>query len=110
MGYDGLLFAGSEESNIRLTYNQFGKRVAAAGTQGLGDIYERSFSTLDFVIQNEWKNGLGVRLSAKNLLNPQIQQEQAAGPEVTLGNRVIQSYRAGINLGATVTYRLNFDK
>ena len=110
LGYDAPLFNSSEESNIRLTYNRFGKRIAAAGTQGLGDIYELSFGTLDFVIQNTWKSGFGVKLSAKNLLNPHIQQEQNAGPEASLGNRLIQSYRAGVNYGLSFTYRLNFDR
>ncbi len=108
VGYDGLLLPNSEESNIRLTFNRFGKRINAAGTQDLGDIYELSFSTLDFVIQNTWKSGFGVKLSAKNLLNPGIKQEQSAGPQATLGNTVVQSYRAGVNYGLSLTYRLNF--
>lgn len=110
VGYDELLFANAEESNIRLTYNRFGRRIYSVGVQGAGDVYELPFATLDFVIQNTWKSGLGVKVSAKNLLNPKVELEQSAGPDATLGNVVQQSYRAGINLGLSVTYRLNFDR
>lgn len=106
LGYDDLLMKSSIQSSIELTYNVFGDRVYNVGTVGRGDEFEKSFGTLDLVLQNTWQSGFGVKLTAKNLLNPAIRLEQEAGPNATSGDEVTQSYKAGVNLGLSLTYRL----
>jgi outer membrane receptor protein involved in Fe transport len=106
MGYDDLFTKSSVQSSIELTYNVFGDRIYNVGTDKRGDEYEKSFGTLDLVIQNTWQSGFGVKLSAKNLLNPDIRLEQESGPNATKDDTITQSYKAGINLGLSLTYRL----
>ena len=105
LGFDKPLFESSEKSNISLSYNRFGDRIFTAGTLGRGDEYEKSFGTLNFVIQNNWKNGFGVRFVAKNILDPKIEREQEAGENAT-GDVVTQSFQRGINFGLTLTYTI----
>lgn len=85
---------------FNVVYSYFSDRIDAIGSGQLGNIVEKSVSTLDFV----WKNKIGEHFeldaSAKNLLNPDIERvrEESAG-DITLTN-----YNLGINLALKLKY------
>lgn len=101
LGADNLT---KRESNLTLAYNIFGKRVFAAGIQGIGDQYELPVSTLNLTLRNKFFfNGLpklSVNLTLRNLLNPDITIVQAGDS----GESIINDYKRGIGAGFTVKY------
>ena len=104
VGFDKPIFESSRRSNISVSYNHFGDRIFTAGTQDRGDEYELGYGTLNLVMQNTWKNGFGVKVAVKNMLNPEIKREQKSGPETTVGDAITQSYTRGVNFGLSLTY------
>ncbi|MEH0157215.1 TonB-dependent receptor [Limibacter armeniacum] len=101
LGYEADLMDGNVFSNFALTYSIFGDRIFAAGVQGAGDIYERSYGTLNFIWKNKIKDRLSVDFSVKNILNPEVTREQ----EFTDGEvKVVNAYQYGINGGVSISY------
>lgn len=84
------------------SYNIFGRRLWSAGAQGIGDTYEIPVSTVNVTARLELNDKYVFSLSGKNLLNPNIRLEQ----ESSLGDDIeINSFRTGIVLGASFTYK-----
>lgn len=85
-----------------LAYNIFGRRVFAAGANGLGDQYELPVGTLHLIFRadvgDRWQANLGFR----NLLNPAYRVEQ----ETPAGDVVLSTYRTGTGISFGLTYRL----
>ncbi len=83
-----------------LVFSYFSDRIQALGSGQLGNIIEKGVPTLDFI----WKNNIGenfqVNLSAKNLLNPNIQYVR----ETSLGDVTILEYKRGMNIGLSLKY------
>ncbi|WP_044209637.1 TonB-dependent receptor [Flammeovirga sp. OC4] len=99
--HEANLFSENVLSIFTLTYSNFGDRLAAAGAQGAGDIYERSYGTLNFVMKNKINDKMGLDLTMKNLLNPDITLEQ----EFVNGTTgVVQTYKKGIEAKLSFTY------
>ncbi|OHX67580.1 hypothetical protein NH26_15095 [Flammeovirga pacifica] len=88
-------------SIFTLTYTTFGDRIFAAGAMGAGDIYEKSFGTLDLIVRNQIKDALSFNISAKNLLNPSIERYQKFEGGTT---KQVSSYQLGMELGVGVSY------
>jgi outer membrane receptor protein involved in Fe transport len=83
-----------------LTYTYFSDRVNAIGTSNRGDIVDKAFGSLDFIVRSKITETLGIGLVAKNLLNPSI-------------NRVQENTNADVNVlsykkGATISLSLNY--
>ncbi len=92
----------NSRSNITLSYNVFGDRIFAAGIQGLGDVYETSASTLNLIAQHEFNSRWGVKLSARNLLNPKFKYVQNTDTE----DVELETSTRGISIGFGISYKL----
>ncbi|MFH4964692.1 TonB-dependent receptor [Gaetbulibacter sp. M235] len=92
-----------------LVFSYFSDRIDALGSGQLGNVIEKSVSTLDFIWKNNINNKLEINLSAKNLLNPTVKYIR----ETTLGDVVITSangkgvsnYKRGMDLGLQLKYK-----
>ena len=92
-----------------LIFSYFSDRIDALGSGQLGNVIEKSISTLDFVWRNTINDKFEVNLSAKNLLNPTVQYIR----ETTLGDVVVTSangkgisnYKRGMDLGIQLKYK-----
>ncbi|HEA29456.1 MAG TPA: TonB-dependent receptor [Leeuwenhoekiella sp.] len=87
-------------ANIIFSY--FDDRIDALGSGQLGNIVEKSVSTLDFVLRNEIGNNWEVNFSAKNLLDPNIQYIRE---NTSFGDVTISTYKRGINLSLSAKYK-----
>ena len=83
-----------------LVFSYFSDRIQALGSGQLGNIIEKGVPTLDLI----WKNNIGenfqVNLSAKNLLNSNIEYIR----ETSLGDVIISQYKRGMNIGLSLKY------
>jgi TonB-dependent receptor len=70
LGYSG----ASDEAN--LLYNRFGRRIAEVGVQQQPDVYEESFTSLDFLWRHRFSEDWRVTLRLRNLLDPDVQFTQ----------------------------------
>ncbi|MDU8886716.1 TonB-dependent receptor [Yeosuana sp. MJ-SS3] len=94
---------------INFVYSYFSDRIDALGSGQLGNVIEKSVSTLDFVWKNNFNNRFEINLSAKNLLNPTIKYVR----ETTLGDVVVNSangkgisnYKRGMDLSLQLKYK-----
>ena len=84
------------KTTATLAYNVFGKRISSVGIFGLDDTYEMPVNTLNFIWSNNFNNGLGITFSAKNILNPIVEQQQAGIQ--------LDGYRRGTDLGIGISY------
>jgi hypothetical protein len=92
-----------------LVFSYFSDRIDALGSGQLGNIIEKSVSTLDFIWKNSFNDNLEVNLSAKNLLNPTVRYIR----ETTLGNVVVTSangkgisnYKRGMDISLQLKYK-----
>ncbi|GAB1308372.1 TonB-dependent receptor [Urechidicola sp. KH5] len=97
-------FGENINSNFNLIANYFDDRIFALGSGQLANMVEQGFASLDFV----WRNTLGedqnfeINLSAKNLLNPNIQitRESTQGETILLS-----SYKRGVDMGVSFKYK-----
>lgn len=94
VSHEANIFSDNVTSIFTVTYNTFGDRIVAAGSQGAGDIYERSYGTLNFIWKNKIGEKISLDLSVKNILNPDITLEQ----EFTNGTQdVVETYKKGVD-------------
>lgn len=70
------------------------------------DIVEKGFATLDAVLSKDITERLSIKISGKNLLDPDIKQEQEVKVISTqkTENKVVRSYKKGIKLGVGIKY------
>ncbi len=90
--------------NATIDFNIFGDRVYSAGGNGVGDIFEQGFGTLNFNIKDKIGEHIEISLKAKNLLNPAIkryQNQEDLGQEFTTYN-----FNNGVNFSLGLTYKL----
>jgi TonB-dependent receptor len=66
--------AASDEAN--LLFNRFGRRIAEVGVQQQPDVYEESFTSLDFLWRHRFSDDWRVTLRLRNLLDPDVQFTQ----------------------------------
>jgi len=94
---------------VNLVYSYFSDRIDALGSGQLGNVIEKSVSTLDFVWKNTINDKFEINFSAKNLLNPAIKYVR----ETTLGDIVVNSangkgisnYKRGMDLSLQLKYK-----
>ncbi|MBN2635406.1 MAG: TonB-dependent receptor, partial [Prolixibacteraceae bacterium] len=72
-------------------------------------IIEKGFTTIDLVISKQFSKRIGVKISGKNLLDPEIKQTQEITPFTTgeTTNETVLSYKKGISLSLGITINLN---
>ncbi|MEM9990632.1 MAG: TonB-dependent receptor [Bacteroidota bacterium] len=83
-----------------LAFNVFGRRLAVISEGADPDIYEDPRPQLDFSISKKFQNNLGVKLSVRNILNPDVRTSMRFKDEEYL----ITQFRAGIDFGVNVSY------
>jgi hypothetical protein len=87
-------------TGARVLYNHIGEKVALGGQLGLPDVLEEPYSTVDLVLRQDlgaWVPGLGIKLSAENLLDEEREWTQGGG--------VFRLYEPGVEYGLSLTYR-----
>lgn len=87
-----------------ILYNIKGRKITGVGLVGSGvkqnDIYQEITSRLDFLIKKKvLKNG-SVKLTVKNILDPEIQETQ----EIKETTVVRNSYKKGLSMGMSMSY------
>ena len=100
---------GKYKPTANLIYSYFSDRIDALGSGQLGNVIEKSVSTLDFIWKNNINDKFEINFSAKNLLNPSVKYIR----ETTLGNVVVNSangkgvsdYKRGMDLGLQLKYK-----
>lgn len=95
-------FSENFRGTAAISYNLFGKRLYAAGAQGIGDSYELPANNLNLVLKGEFNTNFIVGLSIGNMLNPSYNIIQEGMNEDLL----INSYKTGITAGLSLTYKL----
>jgi TonB-dependent receptor len=92
----GLTYANeSGSASATVLFNVVGRRISAAGSMPLPDVYEESRGALDLSVRLPLQAGLSAKLDARNLLD--------APYELTQGSVTRERYRAGrvVSLGLT---------
>ncbi|RAJ25890.1 TonB-dependent receptor [Gelidibacter algens] len=100
---------GTYKPTANIVYSYFSDRIDALGSGQLGNVIEKSVSTLDFIWKNNFNDAFEVNFSAKNLLDPTIKYIR----ETTLGDVVVNSangngvsdYKRGINVNLQLKYK-----
>lgn len=92
-----------------LSYNVFGPRLFAVGSNGIGDQYQRPINTLNFVGKISFNDTYSFGLKAKNLLNPTINivQDNQVDPSQVL---YVSTFRRGIDLSLSFSYNIPVSK
>ncbi|WP_088324718.1 TonB-dependent receptor [Polaribacter tangerinus] len=78
-----------------------------------GEIIEKGFVTLDFVMSKEISKNLSVKLVGRNLLNPDIQQTQkvtqfentGSGRIIEVEDQLVQTYKSGSQISLNFSYK-----
>lgn len=102
-------FGGKKKDEHKITtalsYNVFGRRLYAVGSNGIGDQYEAPVHLLNFVFRAEFSNKYAVGLNVGNILNAtyRVQQED----RVDSGNWLeINSYKRGVDVSLSFSYKI----
>ncbi|MBN1926721.1 MAG: TonB-dependent receptor [Prolixibacteraceae bacterium] len=105
-------FGASQEikSYFGLVYNVFGKRLTTVGVSGAGNQYELPFHSFDIVVKNKINEKFEVNLSAKNVLNQEVQFVQDVYTDLENQDLItdtvpINVYKPGITLSLSLSYK-----
>ncbi|BDD06683.1 TonB-dependent receptor (plasmid) [Aureibacter tunicatorum] len=96
---------GNWTSNVSVVYNVFGDRIFSVGSEGVGDVYENGFSTLDLVWNNSISEHWNVSLKAQNLLNPEITRTQEDFNNPAVGTQEVSNIKYGVSGSLSVAYK-----
>ncbi|MFN1834381.1 TonB-dependent receptor domain-containing protein [Balneola sp. MJW-20] len=86
--------------SINSSFNHFGDRLNSVALGAIPDVFERGYSTLGLVASKSLRNGLSVKLSGQNLLDPDIRLSHELDDE----EFIYQSYRLGRTISLGVSY------
>lgn len=91
----------SETMDIMATaaVNYFSDRLYAIGNNERGGLEDKGFVSLDLILKSNLTKKFGVGISAKNLLNPTIEQDQINQ------NVLTTSFNKGRNFSLSATYK-----
>jgi len=98
----------SEDKDIMttLSYAYFSDKLAVIGTQGLGNMVDKSISRLDFVVKSNLSKSLKLGLSVKNILNQGfervLEQSKVDGASSDV---LVSSYKSGVNISLSLNYK-----
>jgi outer membrane receptor protein involved in Fe transport len=94
-------FDGEHGTQVRLLYNVSGKQIVTVGTEGLDDAYLHPRNMLDLTISQTLWNGLKVRASVQNMINPEYLVTHG---KKYRADRVLTRYREGISASLSLGY------
>jgi outer membrane receptor protein involved in Fe transport len=82
------------------SFNRFGDRLYSVALGAIPDVFERGYSTFDIIVNKAFTNGFKAKLSAKNILNPDVKlSHELDGQEY-----IYQSYKTGRSLSLGISY------
>ncbi len=84
-----------------ITYQHTSDKIYAIGTDSRGNIIDKGFGLLNFIIKTEFSNKFGIGINVNNLLNPTIQKIQANESN----DIVVYSYQKGLFYSLKLNYR-----
>ncbi len=88
------------ETTASLFYNVFGERLFSVGQRETPHIFEQPVDTLDFTLSQRLNDHWNIKLSIKNILDPDIKSTyDFGGPEF-----VYASFRRGRSFGISLSY------
>jgi TonB-dependent receptor len=88
--------------SANLYYNVFGQRLAAVGSIGAPDVYEKPFHLLNASVTKKLFQNLSIKVSANNILNSKKEQVQ----EFKGQEYIYHSYRVGSGITVALKYNL----
>ncbi|WP_340199730.1 TonB-dependent receptor [Ascidiimonas sp. W6] len=94
---------GNHKISSTLDFSIFGDRIYSAGGNGVGDIFEKGFGTLNFNFSDAIGEHWEFSIRGKNLLNPTIeryQDQEDQGVEYTVFRQ-----KLGIDFSLGLTYK-----
>lgn len=93
----------NKENNVTSTiaYSYFSDRIYAIGTNGRGNLVDKSVGSLDFILKSKITKNLNLSFVAKNLLNPTIDRVQ----DNDNGAINVLSYKKGYTFSFGTSYQ-----
>jgi hypothetical protein len=87
-----------------VAYSYFSDQLNTIGTLNKGNVIDKSYGTLDFVIKSTMKQ-FSFGLYAKNLLNPTISRIQEVYNTPGTQEVVLDAFKKGVNLSLSIGYK-----
>lgn len=95
-------FKNGQSLSLSAVYNLQGPRINSVGINGVNNIVEQEFHSLDFISSYSLNEKMRVKLQAKNILNTKNEFTQ----EVDGLDRVVEYYKKGVSFG--IGFSMNF--
>lgn len=94
----------NNEKSILTTvaYNYNSDRIYALGVEQKGNLVDKGFGTLDFVLKSQLSKNISLAFTAKNILNPTIKRVQ----ENLDRDIIVKNYKLGTQIGLSLKYQL----
>jgi outer membrane receptor protein involved in Fe transport len=89
--------------DVNLGFNVAGEKLILVNKAATPDVYEQPFPMLDFNISKQFKNGINIKFSAENLLNPSFQQTFDFGSSTGY----FRKYTIGRSFSLGLTFQIN---
>ena len=88
-------FSGEKQLSLSAVYNLQGSRISSVGINGVNNVVEEAFNSLDFVSSYSLNDKVKIKFQAKNLFN----QKQEFTQEIKdTGKTTIAYYKKGLSL------------
>jgi len=88
--------------DVNIGFNVSGEKLVLVSKAATPDVYEQPFPVLDFNVSKQFKNGVIVKLSADNLINPSFEQTYAFGSSTGY----FRQFKLGRSFSVSLTYLL----
>ncbi len=89
--------------DANLGFNVSGEKLILVNKAASPDVYEQPFPALDFNISKQFKNGINIKFSAENLLNPKLEQTYS----FVNSTGYFRQYRIGRQFSISLTYLID---
>lgn len=84
-----------------IAYNYGSDQIYSLGTEKKGNLVDKGFGMLDFILKTTWKKNFEIGLIAKNITNPEINRVQANAN----GDALVRSRKLGTNYSVSLKYK-----
>ncbi|MGW8316663.1 MAG: TonB-dependent receptor domain-containing protein [Bacteroidales bacterium] len=88
--------------DVNLGFNVSGEKLILVNKAATPDVYVQPFPVLDFNISKQFKNGINIKFSAENLLNPSFEQTFDFGSSTGY----FRKYKIGRSFSLGLTYAI----
>lgn len=90
-------FDDGSQLSLSSVYNLQGPRISSVGINGVGNVIEEAFHSLDFIVSYAPSDRMKIKLQAKNLLNPEHKYTQKI--KETGKKETVEYFRKGVDIG-----------